>query len=87
VPQGVRADGLGDAGPADDPPGAVAVQAPSVGSQEHWSLAPLADSQVNRPCGARGERDGDDLAALTGDHQGPVAALDAHGLDAGAGGF
>jgi hypothetical protein len=32
-------------------------------------------------------RDGDDLAALAGDHQGPVPALDAQVLDAGAGGF
>jgi hypothetical protein len=34
-----------------------------------------------------GERDGDDLPALAGDHQRPVPALDAHGHDVGAGGF
>jgi len=39
------------------------------------------------PDGARSERDGDDLAALTGDRQGPVPALQAQVLDVGAGGF
>jgi hypothetical protein len=33
---------------------------------------------------ARGERSGDDLAALAGDDQGPVAALEAQVLDVGA---
>jgi hypothetical protein len=33
------------------------------------------------------ERDGDDLAALAGDHQGPVPALDAHGFNIGTSGF
>jgi hypothetical protein len=91
VPQGVRPDGFRDPGaagyPADDPPGAVPVQPPATGSEEDGSLAALADRQVNRPRCARRERNGDDLAALAGDHQGPVAALDAEVRDAGAGGF
>ena len=91
VPQGVRPDGLGDPGaagdPADDPPGAVPVQPPAIRGQEDGSFAALADGQVDRPRGARRERDGDDLAALAGDHQGPVAALDAERFDVGAGGF
>ena len=37
--------------------------------------------------GARCERDGDHLAALAGDRQGPVPALQAHLLDIGAGGL
>jgi hypothetical protein len=36
---------------------------------------------------ARGERDGDDLAALTGDGQRPVTAFRAHCLDVGADGL
>jgi hypothetical protein len=47
----------------------------------------LADGQVDRPRGARCERDGDHHAALAGDHQGAVPTLDAQGLDVGAGGF
>jgi len=39
------------------------------------------------PGGARHQRGGDDLAALTGDHQGPVPAFDAQSLDVGAGGL
>ena len=56
VPQGVRADGLGDpdiAGyPADDPPGAVPVQPTPVGGEEDGSFAAFADRQVDRPRGA-----------------------------------
>jgi hypothetical protein len=73
--------------PADDPPGAVPVQAPTAGCKEDGSFAALADGQVDRPRGPRRERDGDDLAALAGDHQGPVAALDAEVLDVRAGGL
>jgi hypothetical protein len=89
VPQGVRPAGLGDPGaagdPADDPSGAVPVQPAAGRGEDHWSLAALADREVDGPGGARGERDGDDLAALAGDHQGLVAALGAHGVDVGAG--
>ena len=73
--------------PAHDPPGAVPIQPTAIGGQEDRSLAALADRQVDRPGGPRRERDGDDLAALAGDHQGAVPALDAQRLDAGAGGF
>lgn len=78
----------GAAGEApDDPSGAVAVQPAPIGRQEDGSFGALADGQVDRPGGARCQRDGDHLAALVGDHQGAVAALDTQGLNAGAGGF
>ena len=67
--------------PADDAPGAAAVQPPLVGSEEDGSFAALADGQVDRTCGARRKRDGDDLAALAGDNQRAVAAFCAHALD------
>ena len=87
MPQGVRPDRLGDPGAADDPPGAVPVQPPAIGGQEDRSVAALADGQVDRPGGARRERDRDHLATLAGDHQGPVPPFDAQRFDAGAGGL
>jgi hypothetical protein len=72
--------------PADDPAGAVPVQ-PPVRGDEQRPFAALADGQVDRADGARGERDGDDLAALAGDDQGPVAALQSQVLDVRAGGL
>jgi hypothetical protein len=69
---------------ADDPGSAMTVQPAAVRGQEDWPLAPLADRQVDRPGGAWRERHGDDLAALAGDHQGPVPALDAQCLNVGA---
>ena len=91
MPQGVRPDRLGDPGaagdPADDPPGAVPVQPPPARCEEHRSLATLTYGKVDGAGGARGERDCDDLAALAGDHQGPVAPLGAHGLDICASGL
>jgi len=74
-------------GPADDPGGAVAVQSPSVSGEEERSFGALAGGQVDGAGGARGERDRDDLAALAGDDQSAVAALEAQVLDVGAGGF
>ena len=91
VPEGVRSYGLGDPGAArdlaDDPPGAVPVQPPPVCGEEERPVLAFAGGQVDRPGGARGERDGDDLAALAGDGQGPVAALQAQVLDISAGGL
>ncbi len=63
----------GDA--ADDPPGAVPVQPSAGGSGEDGPFAALADGEVDRPGGARGERDHGALAALAGDGQGAVAAV------------
>ena len=89
--QRVRADVLrytrspGD--PADDPGGAVPVQSPSVCGDEQRAFGALADCQVDRAGGARGERDGDDLAALAGDDQGPVPALEPEVLDVRVSGF
>jgi len=89
--QRVRGDELGDPGAAsrlaDDPPGGVPVQPPPVRGQEHRSLGPLADGQVDRPGGPRRQRDGDHLAALAGDGQRPVPALQAQVLDIRAGGL
>jgi hypothetical protein len=67
--------------PADDAPGAVTVQPPPAGSEEDGSFAAFADGQVNRTGGARCERDGDDLAALSGDDQRAVAAFGAQALN------
>jgi diadenosine tetraphosphatase ApaH/serine/threonine PP2A family protein phosphatase len=72
---------------ADDPPGTVPVQPPAVGSYEDGPVVAFADGQVDRPRRARRERDGDDLAALAGDHQGPLPPLDAQVLNVGARGF
>jgi hypothetical protein len=87
----VRAGGLADAGPAGDPAhnpsGAVPVQPAPAGGAEDRSFAAPADGQVDRAGGPRCERDGDDLAALAGDDQGPVPALDAQRLNAGGGSF
>ena len=79
MPQRVRADVLCDPGTsghtADDPGGAVPVQPPPARGEEQGSFGALADGQVDGVGGARGERDGDDLAALAGDDQGPVPAF------------
>jgi len=91
VPECVRGDGLADPGAAgdlaDDPPGAVPVQPLPVMGREHRPVSSFPDGQVDRPGGARRQRDGDHLAALAGDRQGPVTALLAQLLDAGAGGL
>jgi len=91
VSQGVRADVLGDLGaagdPAEDPGGAVPVQPPPVRGEEQRSFGALVDGQVDRPGGARCQRNGDDLAALAGDDQGAVPAFQAQLLDVGAGGL
>jgi len=52
-------------------PTGLPVQPPPVGSNEDRSLGPFADGQVDRPGGARHQRDGDDLAALASDGQRP----------------
>jgi hypothetical protein len=91
MPERVGCDGLGDPGAAGglagDPPGAVPVQPPIGPSQEYRTAGALADSQVDRPGGARRQRDGHDLAALAGDGQRPVPALQAQVLDVGPGRF
>jgi hypothetical protein len=50
-------------------------------------VEPFPDRQVDRPRGPRGERDGDDLAALPQDRQGPVPPFDTEGVDVGTEGF
>jgi len=91
MPERVGRDDLSDPGAtrgaADDPPGAVPVEPPPVRSQEHRPAGTLADGQVDRPGGARRKRDRDHLAALAGDDQRPVPALEAQVLDVGAGGL
>jgi hypothetical protein len=47
----------------------------------------LADGQVDSPGSARRERDGNDLAALAGSRESPVAAFQIEVLDVGAGGL
>ncbi len=89
MPERVGRDGLADACTArdlaDDPPSAVPVQPSPVRSQEHRPFGSLADGKVDRAGGARRQRDGDDLSALAGDRQCPVAALEAQVLDVSAG--
>jgi len=84
-------DWLGDPGPAghppDDPPGTVPVQPAAIRSEEDGPFGAFADGQVDRPGGARREWNGDHLAALAGDYQGAVPALDTQGLNVGASGF
>jgi hypothetical protein len=91
VPERVRADVLTDTGTArdlaDDPPGAVPVQPPPVSGEEEGTVAPFPGGQVDRSGGAGCERDSDDLAALAGDRQGPVPALQAQVLDVSANGL
>ena len=91
MPKCVRPNGLVDPGPAgdaaDDPRGAVPIQAAAVSGQEDRPVCALADGQVDGPGGARSERDRDDLAALAGDHERPVPALHAQRLDVRAGGL
>ena len=57
---------------------------PSSG-QEHGTVGALADGQVDRPGGARCQRNGNDLAALAGDGHRPVTALQAQVPDIRAG--
>jgi hypothetical protein len=91
MPERVRADVLGDPGtagdPADDPGGAVPVQPAPVPGGKQRSLGTLADGQVDRPGGTRRERDGYHLAALAGDDQGAVPALQAQVLNVRPGGL
>jgi hypothetical protein len=58
-----------------------------VRGEEQRPAGALADGQVDGAGGARGERDRDDLAALAGDDEGPVPALQAQVLDVGTGGL
>jgi hypothetical protein len=55
--------------------------------QEHRPFGAFTDSQVDRPGSAWRQREGDDLAALAGDRERPVPAVQAHLLDVGAGGL
>ncbi len=91
VTKGVRADGFGDPGPACHPahnsPGAVTVQPLAVTAEEERSFAAFPDGQVDRSGGAGREPDGDLLAALADDAEGPVPALKAECLDISAGGL
>jgi hypothetical protein len=91
VPEGVRSDGLVDSAAAGDSSHdagrAVSVDSLSVRSQEDRPVKAFADGEIDRPGGARRERDGHDLAALAKDGEGAAAAFDAEGVDVGAEGF
>ena len=67
--------------------GIRSLQPAPASSQEDRAPGPLADGQVDRPDGTRRQRDGDDLAALSGDGQCPVPSLQAQVLEVGAGRF
>jgi hypothetical protein len=91
VPEGVGPDRFGDAclpgGAFDDPGGAVPAHPGPVRAEEDRPVEPFPDRQVDRPRGPRGERDGDDLAALPQDRQGPVAAFETERVDISTQGF
>jgi hypothetical protein len=91
VPEGVRAHRLHDAGlpggAFDDPGGAEPLQPLPVGAAEDRPVEAFPDREVDRPRGPWGERDGDDLAALPQDRQGPVPPFDTEGVDVGTEGF
>jgi hypothetical protein len=57
------------------------VQPPPIRGQEDRPLGPLADGQVDGSGGARCQRDRDNLAALAGDRQRPVAAFHTESLE------
>jgi hypothetical protein len=84
VAQAVWSDGLIDSGPAgdsaNDPAGAVSVHPLTVGTSEDRAVESFANGQVDRPGGARRERDRDDLAAVGQDGEGPVPAFEAKGF-------
>src|SRR5205823_1749738 len=78
VPQGVWADLLLHPGTAGDPGARCARRSagPSAPRPGAGRSAPRAvPREVDRPGGARGERDGYDLAALAQDREGAVPAL------------
>ncbi len=87
----VRADPLGDPGPAGEALhgaiGGVAVHPPALGPEEDRPGRPLADVEVEGPGCARREGDGDVLSALAHDLEGPVPALEVEAVDVGAEGF
>ena len=57
----------------------------AVRGQEHRCAGALADDQVDRPGGVRLERGGDDLTAVAGNREGPVAAFQIEVPDVGPG--
>ena len=59
----------------------------AIGAQEDRPVQALADGQIDRPGGARGEWDGDQLAALTQHGQGAVPALETEIVDVRAQSF
>ena len=63
------------------------VQSLPIRSAEQRPARAIADGQVDRAGGPRGERDRDDLAAFAGDDEGPVPAFQTQMLDVGAGGL
>jgi hypothetical protein len=68
----------------NDPPGTVPVWPPATGSCEDRSAAALADGQVDGPGCAWRKRDHDGVAALSGYHHHPMAALHTQRLNLGA---
>jgi hypothetical protein len=84
----VRANELGDlctpCHTSDDPASTVAVEAIAVDTEEDRSLATLAACEIDRTGRAWGERDRDDLVALTHDGEGAMSPFEAKRLDVGA---
>jgi len=87
MPQGVRADALGDASvthdAAHDPGGAVAIKARSVAADEDRSLGAFTDDEVDRSSSSRCERDDHGLATLAQHQQGSMPTFEAELFDVG----
>jgi hypothetical protein len=78
----------GAAGDAAHNPGrTVPVHALAVGTKEYRPVEAFPGGQIDRACGPWGQGDDADLAALAQHGQSAVAAFDAEGVDASAGGL
>jgi hypothetical protein len=85
--RGVRSHALADPGMArdatHDPRRTVTVEAQPVTPDEDRTFAAFTEDKIDGAGGARRERHGDGLAALTHDDQGAVAALESQAFDVG----
>src|SRR5664279_5464316 len=61
----------------------VTIKTPTVRRDEDRTAVTFADGQIDRPGSTRCQRDGDGLTSLAHDGEGPMASLEAQGLDVG----
>ena len=88
MPPGVRTDSLVDPGPSGDtahnPGSAVTIETATPTVAEARTAAVFTDGEIYSPCGSRGERDRDGLAALAVDDEDAVSSLEAELFDVSA---